>query len=190
MEDCWKVGGGGVVYVLFLHLFPENVSWASSFFRLGFNCLTSSGEDKIWTFQHILGNWSVKFHTWGSRELARKNTRLPHYFNGFPELLGRGLIIASSLSGDCAGVFWSSGVQWRSGVERTPPPPGEHGLSLMYTYGVSTGKSRAVHVPNQTSKPRTVSTECEWTCHACHAWWWFLANKDFHSNPHTCPRSL
>lgn len=112
-------GGGGIVYVLFLHSLPEGISWASSLFWLGFYCLTLSGEDK--TFQHILGNWSVKFHTWGSRELARKNTRLPHYFNGFPDLLGGGLIIASSLSGDCAGVFWSSGGQWRSGVKSTPP---------------------------------------------------------------------
>lgn len=131
---------GGIVCVLFLHLIPEKVYWASSFFRLGFYCFTMSGEDKIWTFQHILGNWSVKFHTWGSRELARKNTRLPHYFNdfnGFPELLGRGLIIASSLSGDCAGAFLKFRWTVKSGVESTPlrrawAAP----LSLMYTLKV------------------------------------------------------
>lgn len=121
---------GRVVYVLF----PEKVSWASSFVRLGFYCLTLSGEDKVWTFQHVLGNWSVKFHTWGSRELARKNTRLPHYFNGFPELLGRGLIIASSLSGGQAGVFLKFRWTVKSGVEsillrRAWASP----LSLMYT---------------------------------------------------------
>lgn len=110
---------GGVVYVLFPHVFPEKVSWASSFVRLGFYCLTLSGEDKVWTFQHVLGNWSDKFHTWGSRELARKNTRLPHYFNGFSELLGRGLIIAASLSGGRAGVFLKFRWTVKGGVEST-----------------------------------------------------------------------
>ena len=102
VEDCWK---RGKTLCLFLHFFPENVSWVSSFFRLGLYYFYIVWGDKIWIFQHILGILGFKFHNWGSRGLARKNTRLPHCFNGFPELLGSRLIIASSLSVDCAGVF-------------------------------------------------------------------------------------
>lgn len=71
-------------------------------------------------------NLGFKFHNWGSRELARKKTRLSHYFNGFPELLERGLIIASSLSGDCAGVF----LKFRSSVRKRclEHAPKEHRL--------------------------------------------------------------
>lgn len=55
------------------------------------------------------GNTSLKFGVLNSLTAApaRKNTRVSHYLNGFPLLLGMGLIIAWSLFRDCAGAFFS-----------------------------------------------------------------------------------
>lgn len=111
VEYCWK--GEIAVYVLFLHLFPEKRFLGFLLLHWGLLLRIVWGGQNLGVSIH-LWNLGFKFHNWGSRELARKNTRLPHYFNSFPELLERGLIIASSLSGDCAGVF----LKFRSSVRK------------------------------------------------------------------------
>lgn len=105
VEDCWK-GGKKELFMYCSCTSPQKkFIGLSPFADWGFIVSHCQGRAKYGFLQHILGIWGFKFHNWGSRELARKNTRLPRYFNGFREGLGRGLIIASGLSGDCAGVF-------------------------------------------------------------------------------------
>lgn len=103
--NCSGRTGGKWIKTLFIHcslsssqkgflgLLPFTFQW--------FYCLILSRREKMGFFrcQHILRIWDFKFLNWGSRELARKKTRLPHYLNGFPELVGLGFIITWTLSG-------------------------------------------------------------------------------------------
>lgn len=146
------------------------VSWASSFFTLGFYCLTLSRKKKMEFFN---GNTSLKCGVLNSLigALARKNTRFPHYLNGFPPLLGMGLIIAWSLFRDCAGAFFKfRWTVWKSYIEHTPKKSSNCSTDFpTHTLGViSTNKSRIEHVPNQTIKPLIISTERQRTCYLLH----------------------
>lgn len=139
-------------------------------------------KTRVFQCRHILGIGGFKFHNWGSRELARKNTRLLYYLNGFPELLGMGLIIAWGLSRDCAGAFLK--FRWtvrKWCLEHVPRESRDWSTELpMHTLTVtSTNKSIGVHaLLDQTMRPWTICTECEETWHSCPTWRRFLAYKE------------
>lgn len=156
VEDCW----GGKMFMYYSCTPPKKFPGLPPFPAWSF-VSPLSGEETIGVFQYwpILGIGGFKFCNWGSRELSRKNTKLPHYLNGFPELLGMGLIMALSLSGDCAGAF----LKFRWTVRKwclEHAPKESTGWStelLMHTLTViSTNNSREVLVPDQTMRPWTI----------------------------------
>lgn len=165
----WKAVRGfkkKVIYVLFFHFFPEQSSLGLLLFRLGFYCLTLSGQGKNEVFfscQHSLGIWGFKFCNWGSRELAGKSCRLPHYFRGF---LSRRQGPHQSLQSPGGPTSAFLKFRWtvrKSCLEHTRKEisgslwsnPGRHLTFLL------TNQSSLAHVLNKTIKPLTVSAERE-----------------------------
>ena len=106
--------------------FQKKFLWLLPFSDWGFIVSHCLGREKVGVFQcqHTLGIGGFNFRNWGSRELARKSTRLPHYFHGFLSCQAwASLQLAVSLGAPQV-PFWSSGGQWE--VLSRAQPPGEH----------------------------------------------------------------
>ena len=150
-----------------LPLLPRTKLLGLASFQIGVllsHIVWAQGKNEVFfSCQHSLGIWGFKFCNWGSRELAGKSCRLPHYFRGF---LSRRQGPHQSLRSPGGSTSAFLKFRWtvrKSCLEHTRKEisgslwsnPGRHLTFLL------TNQSSLVHVLNKTIKPLTVSAEQE-----------------------------